>query len=79
MCSAAARRLRRSDRLGAATVKSLLGRLKPKSDGGFFDRITAQRKAWDEMLDKHALSMGIAQLAGPLSLEAYAAASARER
>jgi pyruvate dehydrogenase (quinone) len=36
------------------TVKSLLDRVKPKSDGGFFDRVTAQRKAWDEMQDKQA-------------------------
>jgi pyruvate dehydrogenase (quinone) len=36
------------------TVKSLLDRVKPKSDSGFFDRVTAQRKAWDEMLDKQS-------------------------
>ncbi len=36
------------------TVKSLVGRLRPKSDGGFFDRVAAQRKAWDEMLDKQS-------------------------
>jgi pyruvate dehydrogenase (quinone) len=34
------------------TVKSLLDRAKPKSDGGFFDRVNAERKSWDEMLDK---------------------------
>ncbi len=34
------------------TVKSLLDRLKPKSDSRFFDRMTAERKAWDEKLDK---------------------------
>jgi pyruvate dehydrogenase (quinone) len=34
------------------TVKSLLNRVKPKSDSKFFDHVTAQRKAWDEMLDK---------------------------
>jgi pyruvate dehydrogenase (quinone) len=34
------------------TVKSLLNRVKPKSDREFFDHVTAQRKAWDEMLDK---------------------------
>jgi pyruvate dehydrogenase (quinone) len=34
------------------TVKSLLNRVKPKGDSRFFDRVTAQRKAWDEMLDK---------------------------
>jgi len=34
------------------TVKSLLDRVKPKSDSGFFDRVTAERKAWDEKLDK---------------------------
>jgi pyruvate dehydrogenase (quinone) len=33
------------------TVKSLLNRVKPKGDSRFFDRVTAQRKAWDEMLD----------------------------
>src|SRR5271166_5511963 len=36
------------------TVKSLLDRVKPKSDSGFFDRVTAERKAWDEMQDKQA-------------------------
>jgi pyruvate dehydrogenase (quinone) len=36
------------------TVKSLLERVKPKSDTGFFDRVTAQRKSWDEMQDKQA-------------------------
>jgi pyruvate dehydrogenase (quinone) len=35
-------------------VKSLLGRVKPKSDSKFFDTVTAQRKAWDEMLDKQS-------------------------
>jgi pyruvate dehydrogenase (quinone) len=34
------------------TVRSLLDRVKPKSDSGFFDRVTAERKAWDEKLDK---------------------------
>jgi pyruvate dehydrogenase (quinone) len=34
------------------TVKSLLDRVKPKSDSKFFDLVTAQHKAWDEMLDK---------------------------
>jgi pyruvate dehydrogenase (quinone) len=34
------------------TVKSLLDRVKPRSDSGFFDRVAAERKAWDEMLDK---------------------------
>jgi pyruvate dehydrogenase (quinone) len=34
------------------TVKSLLDRLKPKSDCKFFDLVTEGRKAWDEMLDK---------------------------
>jgi pyruvate dehydrogenase (quinone) len=28
--------------------------VKPKSDSEFFDRVTAQRKAWDEMLDKQS-------------------------
>jgi pyruvate dehydrogenase (quinone) len=36
------------------TVKSLLDRVKPKSDAEFFDIVTAQRKAWDEMLDKQS-------------------------
>jgi pyruvate dehydrogenase (quinone) len=36
------------------TVKSLLGRVKAKSDRSFFDTVTAQRKAWDEMQDKQA-------------------------
>jgi pyruvate dehydrogenase (quinone) len=36
------------------TVKSLLDRTKPKSDKGFFDRVTAQRKSWNEMQDKQA-------------------------
>jgi hypothetical protein len=37
------------------TVKSLLNRVKPKSDREFFDHVTAQRKAWDEMLDKQCI------------------------
>ena len=36
------------------TIKSLLDRVKPKSDRGFFDRVTAQRKAWDDMQDRQA-------------------------
>jgi pyruvate dehydrogenase (quinone) len=36
------------------TVKSLLDRVKLKNDGKFFDLVTAQRKAWDEMLDKQS-------------------------
>jgi pyruvate dehydrogenase (quinone) len=36
------------------TVKSLLGRLKPKSDRAFFDRIAEGRKSWDDMLDKQS-------------------------
>jgi pyruvate dehydrogenase (quinone) len=36
------------------TVKSLLGRVKPKNDSSFFDRVTAQRKTWNEMQDKQA-------------------------
>ncbi|HZZ60827.1 MAG TPA: thiamine pyrophosphate-dependent enzyme [Roseiarcus sp.] len=35
-------------------VKSLLGLVKPKSDSGFFDRVTAGRKRWDELLDKQS-------------------------
>jgi pyruvate dehydrogenase (quinone) len=36
------------------TVKSLLGRVKPKSDRAFFDRIAEGRKSWDDMLDKQS-------------------------
>ncbi len=36
------------------TVKSLLARVKSKSDRSFFDVVTSQRKTWDEMLDKQA-------------------------
>ncbi|MGB6936771.1 MAG: thiamine pyrophosphate-dependent enzyme [Xanthobacteraceae bacterium] len=36
------------------TVKSLLDRVKPKSDGKFFETVTAQRKTWDEMLNKQS-------------------------
>jgi pyruvate dehydrogenase (quinone) len=36
------------------TVKSLLDRVKPKSDGKFFEVVTARRKTWDEMLDKQS-------------------------
>jgi pyruvate dehydrogenase (quinone) len=36
------------------TVKALLDRVQPKSDGSFFDRVTAQRKKWDEMQDKQS-------------------------
>jgi thiamine pyrophosphate-dependent acetolactate synthase large subunit-like protein len=36
------------------TVKSLLDRVKPKSDKSFFDVVTSQRKAWNEMQDKQA-------------------------
>src|ERR1700739_111434 len=36
------------------TVRSLLSRVKPKSDNEFFDSITDRRKAWDEMLDKQS-------------------------
>jgi pyruvate dehydrogenase (quinone) len=36
------------------TVKSLLDRIKGKSDSRFFDVVTAQRKAWDEMLDRQS-------------------------
>ncbi len=36
------------------TVKSLLDRVKPKSDSRFFDRVTAARRTWDEMLDKQS-------------------------
>jgi pyruvate dehydrogenase (quinone) len=36
------------------TIRSLLGRVKPKSDSEFFDFITARRTARDEMLDKQS-------------------------
>jgi pyruvate dehydrogenase (quinone) len=36
------------------TVKSLLNRVKPKSDSGFFDRVTEGRKAWNKMQDKQS-------------------------
>jgi pyruvate dehydrogenase (quinone) len=32
----------------------LLDRVKAKSDAKFFDRVTAERKKWDEMLDKQS-------------------------
>jgi pyruvate dehydrogenase (quinone) len=35
-------------------IKSLLGRVKQKTDRKFFEIVTAQRKAWDEMLDKQS-------------------------
>jgi pyruvate dehydrogenase (quinone) len=36
------------------TVKALLDQVRPKSDGSFFDSVTAQRKKWDEMQDKQS-------------------------
>jgi len=36
------------------TVKSLLDRVRPKGDAEFFNVVTAQRKAWDQMLDKQS-------------------------
>jgi pyruvate dehydrogenase (quinone) len=36
------------------TVKSLLSQVKPKSDSQFFDGVTAERKRWDEMLDRQS-------------------------
>jgi pyruvate dehydrogenase (quinone) len=36
------------------TVKSLLARVKSKSDRSFFDVVASQRKTWDQMLDKQA-------------------------
>jgi pyruvate dehydrogenase (quinone) len=35
-------------------VAMLLEKLKPKSDTTFFEKVTAQRKQWDQMLDKQA-------------------------
>jgi pyruvate dehydrogenase (quinone) len=36
------------------TLKLLLDRVKAKSDAKFFDRVTTERKKWDEMLDKQS-------------------------
>jgi pyruvate dehydrogenase (quinone) len=36
------------------TVKSLLNQVKPRSNCEFFDHVTAERKAWDEKLDKQS-------------------------
>jgi pyruvate dehydrogenase (quinone) len=36
------------------TVKSLLARVKPKTDSRFFEIVTAQRKSWNEMQDKQS-------------------------
>jgi thiamine pyrophosphate-dependent acetolactate synthase large subunit-like protein len=36
------------------TVQSLLDRIKPKSGSTFFNRVTEERKRWDEMLDKQS-------------------------
>src|SRR6201996_2271335 len=36
------------------TVKALLEKTAPKTDRKFFDRIGAERKKWDEMLDKQS-------------------------
>jgi pyruvate dehydrogenase (quinone) len=36
------------------TIRSLLGRVKPKNDSEFFDFITDRRKTWDEMLDEQS-------------------------
>ncbi|HEY2526510.1 MAG TPA: thiamine pyrophosphate-binding protein [Xanthobacteraceae bacterium] len=36
------------------TLKLLLDKVAPKSDTKFRDRVTAERKKWDEMLDKQA-------------------------
>jgi pyruvate dehydrogenase (quinone) len=36
------------------TITALLDRVTPKSDRSFFDRVTAERKKWNEMQDKQA-------------------------
>src|SRR5258708_36628187 len=36
------------------TLKLLLERVSPKTDGRFFDKVTHERERWDEMLDKQA-------------------------
>jgi thiamine pyrophosphate-dependent acetolactate synthase large subunit-like protein len=36
------------------TLKLLLDKVAPKTDGKFFDKVTHERRKWDEMLDKQA-------------------------
>jgi thiamine pyrophosphate-dependent acetolactate synthase large subunit-like protein len=36
------------------TLKLLLNRVAPKTDTGFWDLVTKERRAWDEMLDRQA-------------------------
>jgi pyruvate dehydrogenase (quinone) len=36
------------------TLKLLLGKVAAKTDGKFFDGVTAERRKWDEMLDKQS-------------------------
>jgi pyruvate dehydrogenase (quinone) len=36
------------------TLKLLLERVSAKTDSGFFDRVTRERRKWDEMLDKQS-------------------------
>jgi pyruvate dehydrogenase (quinone) len=36
------------------TIKSLLDRVKPRSDRSFFDLVATQRKTWEDMQDKQA-------------------------
>jgi pyruvate dehydrogenase (quinone) len=36
------------------TLKGLLDRVASKSDGGFLDKVTRERRTWDEMLDRQA-------------------------
>jgi thiamine pyrophosphate-dependent acetolactate synthase large subunit-like protein len=36
------------------TIKLLLETVRPKTDARFFDRVTSERKKWDDMLDKQA-------------------------
>src|SRR6266478_6085536 len=36
------------------TLKLLLERVAPKNDTAFFDKVTTERRKWDEMLDKQA-------------------------
>jgi thiamine pyrophosphate-dependent acetolactate synthase large subunit-like protein len=36
------------------TLKLLLDKVTPKTDGKFFDKVTHERRKWDEMLDKQA-------------------------
>jgi pyruvate dehydrogenase (quinone) len=36
------------------TLKLLIDQVVPRTDGGFWDKVTRERQAWDQMLDKQA-------------------------